>query len=169
MSSDPGAELILASSGTIIDSGTGEVLSLDDLGRYEPELIAEALLLVREHKTEVERVRKALDEELTRRAAEHCAYGKVWFVGDFELTVDNARVWDVDELEGVLGELVEDGVISASTAGDVVTRVPKVNGTNAARLLKRLSGEALAAVRACHTWKAKGLTVARSQPLLPED
>lgn len=148
---------------------TGEVLSLDELGSYSDETLAEALLAVREHKTEVERVRKALDEELSRRAAEPCAYGKVWFVGDYELTIDNARVWDAEELEGTLAELVAEGAISVTEAADVIRRETKVNGTAAARLLKRLSGDALAAVRACHTWKAKGLTVARSRPLLPSD
>jgi hypothetical protein len=51
----------------------------------------------------------------------------------------------------------------------VIKHEAKVNGTNAARLLDRLEGDALRAVKACFTWRVKGLQVEPSLPLLPED
>jgi hypothetical protein len=131
--------------------------------------LADALALIKQRKTELEHARRLLDDELRRRVTEHGgAPGRVWITGEYELKLVHGREWDADELEGVLRALVDDGVLTPREVLGVIRHEPKVNGTNAARLLDRLDGDAHAAVRACHTWRVKGLQVERSQPLIPE-
>jgi len=142
---------------------------MDDLSRYDPDTLADALTLIKERKGELERARRLLDDELRRRVSERGGSpGRVWITGDYELKLSHARGWDADELEGVLRALVDDGVLAPRDVLGVIRHEAKVNGTNAARLLDRLDGEAHAAVRACHSWRVKGLQVERSQPLIAE-
>lgn len=151
----------------VVHPATGELM--DDLSRYDPDTLADALTLIKERKGELDRARRALDDELRRRIIERGGSpGRVWITGEYELKLANGREWDADELEGVLRALVDDGVLDVHDVLGVIRHEAKVNGTAAARLLDRLDGEALAAVRACHTWRVKGLSVERSLPLIPE-
>jgi hypothetical protein len=152
----------------VMHPATGELM--DDLTRYDAGELAEAFVLIRDRKAELEHARKALDAELQRRIVERGRKpGSVWITGDYELKLGNAREWDADELEGVLRELVDEGVLAPRDVLGVIKHEAKVNGTNAARLLDRLEGDALRAVKACFTWRVKGLQVEPSLPLLPED
>jgi hypothetical protein len=161
------ALVVTADASSLVDASTGELV--DDLTGYDVDELADVFVRVRELKSQAERARKALDEELRRRVAERGERtGRVWVAGDYELKLEHARSWDADELEGVLRALLDDGELMPQDVLGVIEHKAKVNGTAAARLLDRLDGDAAAAVRACHTWRAKGLSVERSLPLLPE-
>jgi hypothetical protein len=146
--------------------GTGEVL--DDLGRYDPEVLAEALVLLRERKSELEAMRKAIDTELAKRLTERgLPRGRVWVIGDFGLKFKGKSEWDADELEGVLRNLLDEGQLTSRDVLGLIEHVPKVNGRNVDRLLKRTTGETRNAINQCRRWASAGLAVEREQPLLP--
>jgi hypothetical protein len=152
----------------IVHPATGEVL--EDLGRYEPDVLAEAVVLLREQQTELRRMQRAVEDEIKARiAAKGMRRGRVWVVGDYELKQASRSEWDADELEGVLRRLHEDGVLSNQDVIGLIAHEPKVYGSNVDRLLKRLDGEAHAAIEACRQWKPKGLSVERSLPLISNE
>lgn len=144
---------------------TGEVL--DDLDQQPPELLAHALAAVRERRDALAAGEKLLAEELRRRLK--ILDRKLVVFGDWEVesATGNRSEWDGDELEPVLQELVDGGVIKAGEIADVITRTPVVSASKAGALVKRLDGQAAAAVEACRTWrKSPGkLNVARSVAL----
>lgn len=151
----------------VVHLGTGEVL--DELERYDVDTLAEAFVLLKQRKSELERARKALDVELRRRIVEGGTRpGRVWVTDAYELKLESSRQWDADELEGVLRTLIDDGVLEPRDVLGVIKHEAKVNGTAAMHLLDRLDGEAATAVRACHTWRVKGLSVEPSLPLIAE-
>lgn len=67
-----------------------------------------------------------------------------------------SRVWDPEELEGILEYLIEEGRISERDAEPVIKSFAKVDGKEAVKLLGRLEGEALVELRRCFRWEQKG-------------
>ena len=65
-------------------------------------------------------------------------------------------VWDADELEAALRDLVEAGEVQAGDVTEIIRHVTTVNGTEADRLVKRLTGLAKDAVERCRSWRAPG-------------
>lgn len=153
----------------VVHPATGELLL--DLDQQPPEVLAEAFALMKVREAELAAWRKLIAAELERRLS--MRQRSVWLVGDYEVRHEagNESVWDADELERVVRELIDEGVISASEVTDLIRHETIVSRTAAKRLQARLTGHAERAVRACCTWRKKpraALTVTRSQPLIPE-
>lgn len=150
-----------------VNPDTGEVL--EHLEQQPPEVLAEYLDAVNRHQARLKDWNSALQGELRRRLKLRRTRLIVFGDWEVELTRSRSRDWDADGLEPVLKQLVDEGVVRAGDVTDVITRTPAVSPARARDLLARLDGEAQTAVEACFTWheKAGGLTVTRSQQLLP--
>jgi hypothetical protein len=154
----PGADLV-------VHPGTGEVLErLDD---QPAEVLAEALVAVRARQEEAKRWSDALEAELRRRL--QLRQTKLAVFGEWEVEAAAGResVWDAEQLEGAMRELVDEGVVKAGDVADVITREPVVSRSKAKALQARLTGDARERVAAACTWRDKPgkLTVARSVEL----
>lgn len=149
----------------VIHPATGEVLT--ETALYDSDVLAEAALLMRERERELYKMRHVLEDEL---GARHEARGKRgwWPVGNFEVKPKWSAEWDADELEGVVRDLIDRGVIDQRDVQGVFKRVVTVSRSAAGRFLDRLEGTpAHAEVKQCRTWRRAGLEVVRSVPLLP--
>jgi hypothetical protein len=155
----------------IVHPATGEVFDELTLEREPPENVADLLLALREHMALVRRAEGLVTAELERRLATRKR--SKWVVGDYEVAraTRNARQWDGQQLEQVLGELVEQGIVSASEVADVVEHTVKVHGSQANRLQAQLIGDAQRAVDDCWHWERKpgGVSVTRSIELVALD
>jgi len=92
------------------------------------------------------------EDELVRRLPKD---GPV-VAGKYQLEVDQGfrRVWDATELQLVVEDLIERGLIRAEDADGLLTeQEPKVDGKKAVDLLNRSEGDALMELRRCFTWK----------------
>lgn len=150
----------------VVHPVTGEVI--EQLRQQPPEALAEVLLALREHAAEVKRMDKLVDAELRRRL--EIVGRRITIYGDYEVQVDRSwrRVWDADELEGTLRDLVDRGAVHAGEVTEVIRHETVVNGNEARRLLTRLSGDSLAELERCFRWHASDtskLVVARSVQL----
>jgi hypothetical protein len=155
----------------VIHPSTGVVLGdAPGLEAQPAEILAECFAVVDEQMARLRAMRGLLDHELARRLDEKDR--KVWPVGDFEVSLKggNSREWDGDELEAVIRDLIDGGVVNAAELTGLIRHETKVNGTVGNRLRSRLSGEALRAVDACWTWQKgrRKLEVVRSIPLIPD-
>ena len=124
---------------------TGELISLDSA----TDVLAEAVLRVRELEQELYRARTTVNAELVRRL-DHENLRKA-DVGEYTLTVDapNGVDWDVKQLEAVLLNLVDHNDLSA----EAVDRILPLKRSVSLRELKKLTGtlddQASARVDAC--------------------
>lgn len=144
---------------TVVHPSTGEVVSLADAATTD---VADLLFTLRTHKKELGEWEKAAKLELAARLeAEGRRSAQVgsWLV---ESKAGRSRVWDADDTEAVLNDLVTDGVVSAQECTGIVTTEVKVNGTAARNLLDKLHGDARRALEACFVWAqgAPSVTVA---------
>ena len=148
---------------------TGELL--DNLDSQPPAVLAEALFELRARKARMRTSERALEAELRRRV--ELRERAVHIVGDYEISAkpESRREWDADELEGVLRELLDRGVVHAGELTEVIRHETFVSASEALRLLNRLSGDARTAVERCYRWQKKPgrLIVERSVDLLPRE
>ena len=147
--------------GRVVHPATGEVLDLaltsDQLAQWHYEL------------TELKR---AIGEALPRIDAElrtRMGGCELWPVGAFEVSLQNVNesLWDAEQLETVLRELVETGAVQAGNVTEVIRHETTVSRSEAGRLAKQLTGRARDAVEACRTWRRKSgrIVVERSVQL----
>lgn len=151
-----------------VNPATGEVL--EHLDQQAPEALAEALDAINNREAELKRWRAPIEAELRNRL-KHRGRRLVVF-GDWEVSNRPARKreWDADDLERVMGELVNSGIVRPAELTGIVSRVAQVSGSRALELRNRLTDDARAAVDQCWDWKEgrPKLTVARSVDLLAE-
>lgn len=124
---------------------TGEVLPLDG----ESNLLADAVLRMKEIENELYRVRKIVNDELAKRLdKENLRTAKL---KDFEITVDapSAVDWDTDGLLGALGTLVKEGVISEAALDRVMPVTRKISQRELKKLIATLDGGDLEMVASC--------------------
>jgi hypothetical protein len=145
--------------------GTGELL--ERLDEQPAETLAEALALVLEREAEAKRWHEALEAELRNRLKIRQTRLAVFGEWEVEASISRESVWDWDELEGVMRQLVDDGVIQAKDATGIIYRETTGYRAAAKRLASILTGDAKAAVEATCTWKEKPgkLNVVRSVQL----
>ena len=145
---------------------TGEVL---DVHGATGDQLAEWHQQMRMLKAAADETLKDIDAELRQRMGERT----LWPAGEWEISVEGANksVWDGDELEPVLRELVETGVVQAGDVTEVIRHETTVSAREAGRLVKQLTGRARDAVEACRTWERQRgrLVVKRSVQLPPPD
>jgi hypothetical protein len=159
----PAAHAELERAERYVDPRSGELL---DLATAPPEQLADALDVIRQ----LRNFEKAIEGELRARLAVRQRTEERF--GEWTVRVEqtNRSVWDAEELEGVLRELVGEGAITRGEATGVIRREVKVSGTEANSLAKRLTGDARQAVEACRTWERKSgpLRLERIGPQLEE-
>jgi hypothetical protein len=157
----------------VVHPDTGE--RIDNLDAQPPEKLAELYLVVDARLTALKEAKQLLTRQLRRRVdIKTGGMNRVAVFGDFEVQDHPAmrREWDADELEGVLRDLIDQGVIHAGEVTDVIRHKTEVTGTVAASLERRLVGSALEALKGCRKWVKKPgvLQVARSVQLpTPEE
>lgn len=136
----------------VVDPRSGEVVDLANAPH--PDLVDVFLELAKREKA-FKDWRAAVEDELVRRHGDRRA---PQVVGGHEVDVDRgmSRVWDPEELEGILEYLIEEGRISERDAEPVIKSFAKVDGKEAVKLLGRLEGEALVELRRCFRWEQKG-------------
>jgi hypothetical protein len=154
----------------VVHPTTGELL--DSLEAQPPAVLADALYAVRQQNSQARKAERLLEAELRRRVGNRDR--TVFVFGDYEVTAkpEYRREWDGDELEDVLRGLLEAGSLQAGELTEVIRHETSVSGSEAQRLLGRLSGEARTAVENCFTWRQKGparVTVAPSVSLIPPE
>jgi hypothetical protein len=150
-----------------LNPATGEVL--EHLDQQPPEALTEALAEIHARQAELKRWGDRIELELRHRL-KILGNRKFAIFGDWEVEakVDQTRVWDADELEGVLTQLREDGVIEAAEAAGVIERKATVAGRAALSLRGRLGPDAQALIDTTWKWteKRRPLRVERSVNLL---
>lgn len=139
---------------SVVNLATGELLEV--VSEQPSETLSQALAALYARQAEDETMVAVLQDELRSRMkadeVESAAFG------EYEVTrqINWTSLWDVDALEGVLNDLVEQGVIKAKDAAGVIVQPPrKVGGNEANTLVKRLKGEAQRAVQGCREWQKK--------------
>jgi hypothetical protein len=131
---------------------TGEIVGLD---RDLDDLAADFAEL-NDLKRNAEAALRKLDVELhTRLGDRRRVSGEGW-----EVTASRRRVWDGDELEGVLEDLYHRGRIRATDVPNVVRREVKVSGGAALSLAERLPPADRAEITRCATWRPGRVEVA---------
>jgi hypothetical protein len=157
---DPGAAV------AVVDPATGELL--EALHTQPPERLADVAFELRARQGELRKMQQAVEAELRRRMV--IRDRRLVVFGDYEVKLTRESVWDAEELEGVLGELVDRGAVHASELTRVIRRETTVSRTEANRLLTRLSGSARDAIERCMSWRTSGrLQIARSVALFPPE
>lgn len=149
---------------------TGEVL--EHLDQQPPEVLAEALAAIHARQSQYKTTAEALSDELTRRLRIRGRNAGTFGPWEVAFEQGNESVWDGDELEAALRNLIDDGVLDARECVGVITHDPVVHRTEANRLIGRLSGGARASIERCRSWRVKGrgrIVVARSVELVSLD
>lgn len=150
---------------TVVHVATGEIVDIDTA---DDDTLADTLHQLRQHATLVRRWQRAVEGELARRLADQ-PKGRVWLTGRYEIRRTWESVWDADELEGVIADLMSRGVLHRQTTAEIFKHPPvELSRTAANRLLERTTGDTHDQIAACRTWRAKGITVEASLPLIPD-
>jgi hypothetical protein len=145
----------------VVDPTSGEVL---DLANAPHDQLVKVFLALEERKKAFTEWTKAVEDELVRRHGDRQA---AQVVGDHEVDVDRGftRVWDPEDLDAVINDLVERGLIDKADAGVVSWANPKVDGRKVAQLLNRVDGDALVELRRCFEWVQKGRAKVKVTPV----
>lgn len=144
---------------------------LDNLNNQPSDLLAAVAHDLRAREKQLAEMRKAVEAVLLGRLEQEGR--RLALVGDYEIQVDTGRgrVWDGEDLEHALRELVDAGTLQAGELTGLIRHETKVDGKAAVRLLGLLSGRPRGLVEACFRWETKGrprLTVTPSVQLLEE-
>lgn len=153
----------------VVHPATGEVL--DELASQPPEVLADAYLAVKDELARLEAIRRALRAELQQRLTIRGVARMT--VGDYEVGQSHGRrsVWDGDELEHVVRDLLDAGAITHRDIDGLIKHETKVDGRRANSLSSRLVGPHKAAVENCRTWEkdVRGFDVVASLPLVADE
>ncbi len=151
-----GQEIVTAD---VVHPLTGEALDVGDLdGNRLAELHDQLVAIGRLQRQAV----TATGHELRQRFGDR---RKPFVTGAWEVSIGSTSVWDADELEAVLRDLVETGQLHAGDVTEVIRHVTSVNGNEANSLVKRLTGLAKDAVERCRSYKPGAVAVKRSVAL----
>ena len=154
----------------VIHPVTGEVLGTGrTLEAVGDEDVAEVWIALKAREKELRDMRRIVETELARRC-DIRGRPRV-LMGNFEVTSKPRResVWDAEEVERVVRELLDRGVLEARVVTDLIKHETTVSRSNAQSVVDRLSGEDRRALEACRTWQVRGhgVEVVRSIELLP--
>jgi hypothetical protein len=136
-----------------VNVATGELL--EDLDKQPPEVLAEAFAYGQRLQTGLKSGMAAIEAELRQRM--RTLDRELVVFGDWEVEAkfDNRREWDPDELETVLEELRDSGVIRAAEGAGIIETTKSVKGTAALALRSRLGHDAQHAIDTTFTWTRK--------------
>lgn len=152
----------------VYDPDDGTVI---DLEQHSTGLLAHLVLGFKEREQRYRQMRELVERELMGRVQD--GGRKIVLVEGLELKIEygRGRVWDPDELEHAVRELVDQGTLHAGELTGLITRETKVDGKLAQRLLGALHGPALERVETCFRWEKKSrprLSITPSLPLLTD-
>lgn len=158
-----------ARAASVVHPGTGELLP--PLESCADDTLADALYALQDYEARAREWRKRIEAELRDRLLRE--QRAIMVAGGYEvrLKTRNESVWDADELETVVRDLIDRRIVDAAEVTDLIKHETTVSRTQANRLLDRLSGPAHAAVKRCRTWRktsSSTLEVTPSVPLLPD-
>ena len=134
---------------TVVDPRTGVMFPVEEV---KDDLLIEIFTELEAREKQYQEWRRMAEDELARRVEKYAGFeiaGKsVEVDGNFK------RVWDATELQLVVEDLIERGLIRAEDADGLLTeQEPKVDGKKALDLLNRSEGDALMELRRCFSWK----------------
>jgi len=135
---------------TVVDPRTGVMFPIEEV---KDDLLVEIFTALEEREKQYQTWRRQAEDELVRR---HGGRKEPWQLGAREITVESnySRVWDATELQLVVEDLVERGLLRVGDVnGLLLDQEPKVDGKKAADLLNRSQGDALMELRRCFSWK----------------
>jgi hypothetical protein len=151
----------------LIVPGTGEVVSLN----APTDMLADTVLKARGAERELRELRRQIEAELQGRM--HAAERSVLYGDEYEVRIPerNDAVWDEDDLEDVLRDLIEQGTLLPAEVVGVITHETRVSKSAAGRLVKRLRGAARQRVESCRHWQKSygAVEVTRAQQLIPSE
>ena len=136
---------------TVVDPRTGVMFPVEEV---KDDLLVEIFTELEHREKQFQEWRRMAEDELVRRHGD--ADGAGFNLPGKSIEVDHAwkRVWDATELQMVVEDLVERGLVRAQDAAGLLTeQEPKVDGKKAVDLLNRSEGDALMELRRCFTWK----------------
>jgi hypothetical protein len=152
----------------VVHPASGEVL--ENLDTLPAEVLADAYTAIRQEQQRLEDMRRAVKAELQTRLATRGVARMV--AGDYEIgeTTGWRSVWDGEELERVVGDLLEAGAITLRDVGGLIRHEAKVNGNVANALSRRLVGQNKALVEDCRTREPerRAFDVVPSLPLIAD-
>lgn len=153
----------------VVHPATGEVL--EHLRQLPAEVLADAQLAIVERQAELKEARAAIDTELRSRLEMRGRRYDIY--GEFEITLEGGResVWDPDDTEATLRQLIDDGTLTAGELTGVIRHETLVSRTQINLVLGRLSGPAKTALERCRVWREKGqprVRVTRQMQLIEE-
>jgi hypothetical protein len=149
----------------VINPATGELM--DRLDQAPTETLAEVYGAVRAQQVRLEDMRRALKGELQNRLEVRGVARMT--VGAYEVGESHGwrSKWDGQQLEAVVRDLLDAGVITTRDVADLIRHEAVVNGHAANSLSRRLVGAHKAAVEDCRTREPerRAFDVVRSLPL----
>jgi len=152
---------------SVINPSTGELV---DLHQAPVEYVAEVYLQVREQQTRLEDMRRQLKAELQDRLEIRGVAKMV--AGDYEIGESHGTrsVWDGQQLEAVVRDLLDQGVVELRDVVGLIRHDTVVNGNVANSLSRRLIGAPKQAAEDCRTREPerRAFDVVRSLPLIAQ-
>jgi len=148
-------KLVPRETQTVVDPRTGVMFPVEEV---KDDLLVEIFTELEHREKQMQEWRRMAEDELVRRRdALMGEYTKdAWQVGTRHIEVDHkrTRTWDATELQMVVEDLAERGLVRPQDADGLLTeQEPKVNGKKALDLLNRSEGDALMELRRCFRWK----------------
>ena len=134
---------------TVLDPRTGVMFPIEEV---KDDLLVEIFTELEHREKQYQEWRRMAEDELVRRTEKDDDFGVPGKV--IEVAKGFSRVWDATELQLVVEDLIERGLIRAEDADGLLTeQEPKVDGKKAVDLLNRSEGDALMELRRCFKWK----------------
>jgi len=135
---------------TVVDPRTGVMFPVEEV---KDDLLVEIFTELEHREKQYQEWRRMAENEIVQRYGDRKHH---WRVGRLAIEVNRgfSRVWDATELQLVVEDLIERGLIRAEDADGLLTeQEPKVDGKKALDLLNRSEGDALMELRRCFRWK----------------
>jgi hypothetical protein len=138
----------------VVHPNTAEVL--DHLDQQPPEVLAECLHAVTARQATLKASADALDAELRRRL--QIRGRNVATFGDWTVALEQGReaVWEGEQAEEILRELVDEGVLRAGELTDVISHETVIHRSAMNRVLARLTDTYRGKLEAARYWQSRG-------------
>jgi hypothetical protein len=138
----------------IVDPRDGTLL--EDLTDEPTDQLAIVAIELKAREQHLKAMRAAVEGELTDRV--QAAGRRSVQASGYQLQVDSGRtrVWDPEDLEDCLRELVDQGTLTAGELTGLITHSVQVDGKRAQKLLGSLDGQARGLLERCYRWETKG-------------
>lgn len=149
----------------IVDPRDGTLL--ENLADEPTDLLAAVAVELKAREQHLKAMRAAVETELTTRV-QTAGRRRVTAAGhELKIEPTRGRVWDPEDLEECLRELVDQGTLNAGELTGLITHETKVDGKLAQKLLGSLDGQARGLLERCYRWENKGRPKLVITPVAP--